>query len=151
MQYSEIIFNKQVLELFEAQIHKFGLKETGGVLLGTTKKDTVHVEKASDGGPKAIHRREYFRADPDYIDMFLEMELANSTENIKYLGEWHSHPQDIPEPSYKDISSLLEIASSHNNFALLVIIGAIDFNTEKIYRQSCSLVSETGNKFYELE
>lgn len=151
MQHSKIIFSKQVLKLFEAEIYKFGLKETGGILLGAAKKDTIYVKKASDGGPNAIHRREYFRADPDYIDMFLEMELANSDENIEYLGEWHSHPQKFPEPSFKDISSLLEIASSHNNCTVLVIIGAIDFNTEKIYSQSCSLVSETGNKFYKLE
>lgn len=151
MQYLEINFEKQVLELFEEQIGKFGLRETGGVLLGTTKDKIVNVKKASNGGPKAIHRRDYFRADPDYIDMFLEMELANSGEKIRYLGEWHSHPQRIPEPSGKDIISLSEIASSHDNSTILVIIGAIGFNGKKINSQSLSLVSENGGEFYEIE
>ncbi len=151
MQISKIEFSQAVLDLFGSQIFNFGLIETGGVLMGYVEGDTIFVKKASDGGPKAAHEEWYFRADPDYVDMFIDMEHANSNGKFRYLGEWHTHPQIEPEPSEIDLNSLEEIAESSSDFAILVIVGAIKYSINKHDQCSISILKhKEDGKFFEL-
>lgn len=137
---NNIIFNESHLEVIEKEILSFGTVETGGVLMGCITDDGITVEAISGPGPKAIHENFYFRADPNYIDMFIDMSYANSQGKWEYLGEWHTHPQTTPEPSIKDLISLEEIAESSDNFAILLIIGAIGYTSEKFLRQSTVII-----------
>ncbi len=59
--------------------------------------------------------------------MYIDLEHANSGGR-NYLGEWHTHPEMQPNPSDLDYDSLYEIADSSEEFALLVIVGAINFH-----------------------
>ncbi len=137
---SKIRFSQEALKIFNSQINQFKLIETGGVLLGCVKGNIINVEKASDAGPNAIHEEFYFKADPNYIDMFIDMEYANSGEKIIYLGEWHTHQQFNPEPSLKDLISLSEIATSSTEFTILLIIGVMKFDLQKFLNQSISIL-----------
>lgn len=146
-----IIFRESQLEVIEKEIVSFGTVETGGVLMGCITDKGITVEAISGPGPKAIHEDIYFRADPDYIDMFIDMSYANSQGEWEYLGEWHTHPQIIPEPSVKDLISLEEIAESSDNFAILLIVGAIDYTSEKFLRQSTAIIKfRQEGKFHNL-
>lgn len=83
--------------------------------------------------------------------MFLDMEIANSGGKLRYLGEWHTHPQINPEPSEIDLNSLYEIAASSNDFCLLLVIGAIDFEIDSFIKQSISIINyKRKERFYEL-
>jgi integrative and conjugative element protein (TIGR02256 family) len=105
MSVKRIIFEQTVIEFFESELKKVHLLEKGGILLGNVSDKTLYIEKASSPGTRAIHEPYYFKADPDYIDMFIDMEAANSGGRLRYLGEWHSHLQHEPEPSYTDLES----------------------------------------------
>ncbi|MDX8339768.1 Mov34/MPN/PAD-1 family protein [Draconibacterium sp. IB214405] len=145
MPLTRIKFSSQALNLFNSEILEYGRIETGGVLIGNTSEDTIYVEKASNGGTNAIHELLYFRADPNFIDMFIDMEVANSKCQLRYLGEWHTHPEVIPAPSIKDLQSLNEIADSSDDFCILLIIGNKDFSPGAFIEQSISLIQENGN------
>jgi len=140
MPIKKIIYHHSILNLFDFEIEKFGIIETGGVLLGKTEKECIYISKAIGSGPKAIHEDIYFRADSNYIDMMIDIEYANSNGEISYIGEWHTHPQIHPEPSYKDLQSLSEITESSGKENLLLIIGAINYQKSKFINQSISII-----------
>jgi len=151
MQIENIVYSKQALQMFQSEIEIFGVTETGGVLMGFVNNNTIFVEKVSNGGSKAIHEYLYFRADPNYVNMFIDIESANSNGQLRYVGEWHTHPQLVPEPSEKDLNSLFEIAETSNDFCLLLIIGAFDFEVDLFLNQSISIVNYKGEeKFFSL-
>jgi integrative and conjugative element protein (TIGR02256 family) len=144
-------FSQQALEIFTSEIKKYGTIETGGVLMGAISEETLSVHKASDGGPNAVHEGIFFQADANYIDMFIDMEYANTNGSTAYLGEWHTHPQVIPYPSPRDLISLEEIADTSDEFAILLIIGAVDFSKDKFSRQSIVLLKyRDTERFFEL-
>ncbi|HYQ56887.1 MAG TPA: Mov34/MPN/PAD-1 family protein [Draconibacterium sp.] len=151
MPLTRIKFSSQALDLFKSEILEYGRIETGGALVGYTSGNTIYVEKASNGGKNAIHEPLYFKADPNYIDMFIDMEIANSQGQLRYLGEWHTHPEAIPAPSIKDLQSLDEIADSTGDFCVLLIIGSIDFKTNLFFEKSISILKlKTESSFIAL-
>lgn len=142
MSLTKICYSKKALDVFSSEIIKFGEIETGGSLIGYTSGNTIFVEKASNGGKNAIHEALYFRADPNYVDMFIDMEVANSNGRYRYLGEWHTHPEIIPSPSTIDLQSLNEIAMSSDDFCMLLIIGNYNFKSDLFASQSISIIKE---------
>ena len=140
MQIKDIVFSEEVLRTFNDEIEKYGELESGGVLIGYVEKSTMYIDKASDGGPNAIHECMYFRADPLYVDMYIDMEIANSSSKYRYIGEWHTHSQVFPEPSDVDLNSIKEIAESSSDFSVLLIIGTSNFKLKKICDHSISLI-----------
>lgn len=148
----KVLYHASVLEVFSNQVAKFGTIETGGVLLGWIENRNIIVARATDAGPNAIHEQIYFRADPNYIDMVIDMEYANSNGKVNYIGEWHTHPQVSPKPSTVDLNSLDEIVASSGKLNLLLIIGAIDFRKERFADQSISIVKfPDDDRYFELE
>jgi len=50
---------------------------------------------------------------------------GNNYKRFNYLGEWHSHPSFLAQPSDKDIHSMVEIATDRKigvNFVILLIV-----------------------------
>lgn len=148
----KIAYSEECIQVFLSEISKFPDSETGGVLMGYLDDGVLYVEKASEAGPKAVHEDLYFQADANYIDLFLDMEYANSNGKYRYLGEWHTHPQVVPEPSPKDLNSLDEISATADEFVILLIIGAINFKAANFNEQSISILKPVGErKFYLLQ
>lgn len=125
---NEILFEETALKIIEEQIQIYGSTETGGVLLGFIDKEIVVINKVTDPGPGAHHSEYYFRADNNYSEMLIDMEYANSGGKIQYIGEWHTHPQIKPIPSYVDFQSLKEIRASHSTEIVMVIFGSLMYN-----------------------
>lgn len=149
MPVEQIIYNNQLFTFFQSEVEKYPFLETGGVLLGFLKNKTIFIEKASGPGKVALHEPYYFRADPNYVSMFIDMEIANSQCKLRYLGEWHSHLQIEPDPSTIDLASLSEIAESSSDFCLMLVLGAVEFNAKAFYRQSISVIKFKGiDEFY---
>jgi len=143
-----VLYNKSALSVFESEISRFGVIETGGVLLGWWEKETLVVSIATNAGPNATHENFYFQADSNYIDMIIDMEHANSNGKVNYVGEWHTHPQVNPQPSQVDLVSLDEIVESSRKPNLLLIIGAIDFTQKKFIDQSISIIKRPNDRRY---
>lgn len=88
--------------------------ETGGILIGETRGDVLHVHLASDSGPKASESPSGFERDGHYCQAILEGAIADSNGAWTYVGEWHSHPKHEAFPSHTDVSSLAEISADAN-------------------------------------
>jgi integrative and conjugative element protein (TIGR02256 family) len=85
--------------------------ETGGLLVGTIEADCVCIEVATGPGPNAVHLPHRFKRDGKYSQEVLDDVVQGSEGMIDYLGEWHSHSQDMG-PSILDMKSMLWIAKN---------------------------------------
>lgn len=113
-------------EMSELANQSFPL-ETGGMLLGYEADGGDIVVKSIIGpGPKARHRRYRFRPDAEYQQAELTTHHLRTRGQETYLGDWHTHPQGIPELSWIDKRTLAKIArtpSSGIANPLMAILG----------------------------
>lgn len=110
-------------------LHKAGSNETGGVLMGEQlapgdfRLIDLTVAKRT-GGPAHFERSAEEHGDE--LEGFFG-DTGMDYGRFNYLGEWHSHPCDLPLPSGKDILSMRELLDEdpHIPFAVLLICRAI--------------------------
>ena len=123
-----ICFERDVLGHFQKH-RQVGAraKETGGQLFGRIENGKVHICDAT--GPRIIdfHGRAFFNP-----SRWMERREIKSKfkQGLHYLGDWHTHPQEIPEPSALDIESMKECFTESNHelsFFVLVIVGQVEF------------------------
>jgi integrative and conjugative element protein (TIGR02256 family) len=77
--------------------------ETGGILLGTDQGlgGQIMVRHCGGPGPAAVRRRNYFRRDLAHATALAED--AAKADGSVWIGEWHTHGIDMPEPSTRDL------------------------------------------------
>lgn len=106
-----VIYIKNLsIKKVEEKLRSNGHKETGGILVGSYSSSLrdVYINEFSNApedskagfswfvrGVKGL--REYLKKKWDYAEEY-------------YLGEWHFHPANVPEPSLTDINQLKHIA-----------------------------------------
>jgi integrative and conjugative element protein (TIGR02256 family) len=98
-----------------------GQPEAGGQLFGTVTKSLVRISAAS-GPHRSDQRSRYaFRSNPHTAQTFIE---AHAERGLLYLGEWHTHAENVPSPSETDVSALRAILqnSQLNTDALVLMI-----------------------------
>lgn len=123
-----LVFTDDVLDFFKK--HKqTGIcsKEYGGQLFARFDGDEIIVEHVTGlrGGDK--RGRFYFfplrKSEQKEIDEMFE-------SKFHFIGDWHTHPQNIPLPSHDDLASM-EDAFTNSKHELqafvMVIIGKDDF------------------------
>lgn len=82
---------------------RFYSRESGGQMFGKLSPNHWRIEVAT--GPRSGDRRGRFhfwpdrRAEQDEINRFYD-------QGLEFVGDWHTHPEDAPQPSRKDIDSV---------------------------------------------
>lgn len=102
-------FSDEVLGMFERHVQVGDLPESGGVLLGTVHKKGLLVTK-----PTRLDRqlRYLFERLPFGHRAVAKRFWRSSGGTTRYIGEWHTHPQDIPVPSDIDLDEWKKLAGS---------------------------------------
>ena len=103
---STVLFTQRAAGLLSALAAAAGDGlETGGILLGTDDglAEPARVRHCGGPGPAAVRRRNYFRRDLAYAAS-LAAEAAKADGSV-WIGEWHTHNIDMPEPSGRDLRS----------------------------------------------
>jgi len=97
--------------------------ESGGQLFARITSKIVIVAAAT--GPHKKDNRHRFSFVPNKKRLNAEI-LTFFAKNLHYVGDWHTHPQKHPEPSWLDLSSMRKCfkKSRHElEHFLLVIVG----------------------------
>ena len=89
---------------------KWHPEEAGGLLLGYVRETEWVVLSATTAGSGARHCRLSYVPDQDYDASLIADEFKASLGVVRYLGDWHSHPDGIARLSRKDKSTLKRIA-----------------------------------------
>jgi Prokaryotic homologs of the JAB domain len=68
--------------------------ETGGVLFGLVDIPTrsIHLVDASPAPPDSVEARDGFQRGLQGVDELLESVRHKTARQVRYIGEWHSHP-----------------------------------------------------------
>lgn len=98
-------------------------KEAGGQLFARIYEDTDHwvIEKST--GPKRRDLRSRFRFKPNRR---LEQKDINAafSDGLHFVGDWHTHPEPYPTPSFRDNESMSDMfeRSEHELRGFIMII-----------------------------
>ena len=96
-------------------------RESGGQLFATFDGPVVTVREVT--GPRRSDRRGrwYFR--PDRAAEIAEITVMYK-RGLHFIGDWHTHPQDVPQPSTLDVDSLADCVrrSEHQLLGFFLIV-----------------------------
>jgi integrative and conjugative element protein (TIGR02256 family) len=76
--------------------------EAGGILLGQVKENNIYITRVSFPSNQDKASRFSFSRNKDYAQAIIDFEFYNSNKRTIYLGEWHTHPEELPTPSNTD-------------------------------------------------
>ncbi len=92
------------------QAKKTKNKETGGILIGrySSSLKIVYINELSNPPADSKAGFCWFNRGVKGLREYLEKKWIQNEEY--YLGEWHFHPANVPEPSLTDIAQLKRIS-----------------------------------------
>jgi integrative and conjugative element protein (TIGR02256 family) len=126
-------FSDAVLKTFERNI-QFGetAQEAGGILIGTVHGNHMLIKQATS--PTAEDKRFRYRFErlPFHHEAIAASRWVASRGKMRYIGEWHTHPEDKPHPSRLDRSEWLRLAGKRidKRPMLVVIVGRSALHVE---------------------
>jgi integrative and conjugative element protein (TIGR02256 family) len=99
----EILIARSILNLIEKfkQTSK-NANESGGILLGQVTDDKVYILKFTTPNKFDKASRYSFDCNKDAAQVIIDYEFINSERKTIYIGEWHTHPENYPNPSGVD-------------------------------------------------
>jgi integrative and conjugative element protein (TIGR02256 family) len=119
-----LIFTDEVIDHFRRfQQTRFWHCEAGGQLFAEIDGDKIQVVEAT--GPRSTDFRARTRYEPDRVAEQQEID-QRFPFNRHFIGDWHTHPEEIPQPSLLDLSCTRDaVRRSHHdlNAFVLVIVG----------------------------
>jgi integrative and conjugative element protein (TIGR02256 family) len=128
--------------------------EAGGILIGRLilESSNIVIDKVSIPQKKDRRNRflffRHFRGHQKVINRIWKQ----SKGTFNYLGEWHTHPQDIPIPSSVDVKSWEKLAKkvqSELDFLLFIIVGREELCIYEISRNDYLLTKLIWEKIDE--
>ncbi|WP_366139479.1 Mov34/MPN/PAD-1 family protein [uncultured Endozoicomonas sp.] len=134
-----VLMSSDVLAFFQSHCQVEG-PESGGLMLGYWRDPHLEIIKCTAPMPEDKQSRfSFLRKDRHH--MMLAQALHNSSQQkICYLGEWHTHPEEIPSPSLTDCREWKVIQSKYNRPLSFVIVGRGRLYVQ--VRNSCLLLEE---------
>lgn len=124
-----------VLTVFESHIQPIGRsRESGGILLGCVRGSNLEIVEATI--PSRFDERFpfLFVRKAAWHRQVAEKRWRRSGGTVRYLGEWHTHPEDLPSPSTVDLVEWRKLAVKRNDGRplLAVIVGRRGLHVELI-------------------
>jgi integrative and conjugative element protein (TIGR02256 family) len=130
-----LYFETGVIDQFLRYIQfKETAPESGGLLLGTVHGDHFIVKEITTPTIWDKCHRYLFKRSPIGHAKVAEDRWNRSNGFVRYIGEWHTHPEDNPTPSFIDITEWRKLAEvrSDKRPLLGVIVGRKDLHIELI-------------------
>lgn len=84
-------------------------RETGGIVLGHDDGlgGTIHVRHCGGPGPRALREPDRFCRDLAFAQQLAEE--AAQRDGARWIGEWHTHLNEAPEPSDTDLRTYRQL------------------------------------------
>lgn len=117
---------RQVHEVMLESARAYDPLETGGLLLGW-RDGLDHVVVGILGpGPRALHGRFMFVPDHSWQVEQLRNAFNQSGGDLRYLGDWHTHPRGVAQMSELDEKTLTRIGRKVAGAIMLIAAGHQD-------------------------
>ena len=92
-------------------------KEAGGILVGKENKSNKNIIINHITVPMLEDKRKYnkfIRKDKKHVEVFKNL-YKRSKKILRYIGEWHTHPEAIPNFSEIDLNNWKKISKESDN------------------------------------
>lgn len=101
--------------------------ESGGILIGKENESDNNIIINHITTPMLRDKSKYdrfLRRDKKHLEVFNNL-YVSSSKTLRYIGEWHTHPEAIPNFSYLDENNWNKITcdSKNNNDYFHIIVG----------------------------
>lgn len=119
-------FSEETLRTFSQHIQGSGAdREAGGLLLGSVHGCHLFIEQATVPTAWDKRFRYLFERMPLGHEAIALSRWTATQGTVRYLGEWHTHPEDHPHPSGLDRSewTRLSVQRRDKRPMLAVIVG----------------------------
>lgn len=136
-------FSESTLATFTSHIQSGNsCCESGGLLLGSVHGTHLLIEQATVPTARDKRTRYSFERMPFGHEAIALARWAATQGKIRYLGEWHTHPEDNPRPSGFDRSEWNHLTAKRldNRPLLTVIVGRQVLYVELVLRTGRDLV-----------
>ncbi len=147
----EILINRSVFNIIEKfkQTSKKA-NEAGGILLGQVTDEKVYILKVTTPNKFDKASRYSFDCNKDAAQVIINYEFTNSGQKTIYIGEWHTHPENYPNPSGVDkrmIDNQYFKNKLNEPFLILLIQGLKDlyiaiFDGKKLSETKLSIIED---------
>ncbi len=123
-----VLIEKVVLERISKCVMNYGsTSEVGGILLGFRRGQYIHVTKATTPGHRdKRYELAFLRRDFSH-QARATMEWIRSGFTVDWVGEWHSHLEDLPSPSSVDLRTWRKQVQSTKHPMTYIIVGNKDW------------------------
>lgn len=122
-----VVFTEEVIKTLDGyKQYNHTQHEAGGILLGKIYNDLIIIDQISEPSIEDKSGRFYFIRNVKKAQHIVDRAWKESNGERIYLGEWHTHPEDIPTPSRDDkllLKNMLKHSRMEINFLFMVIIG----------------------------
>lgn len=136
-------FSSQTLETFGQHIQASDADcEAGGLLLGSVHGAHLLIQQATVPTSWDKRFRYLFERMPFGHEAIALSRWTATQGTVRYLGEWHTHPEDIPLPSGLDRSEWNRLSTQRRDKRpmLAVIVGRKALHVELVPSSGCGLV-----------
>ncbi|MGP1716453.1 MAG: Mov34/MPN/PAD-1 family protein [Methylophilus sp.] len=116
--------------------------EAGGILLGSLHASNLLISTATKPSNRDKRSRFLFDRLPDVHRLVALSLWIKSKGTLRYLGEWHTHPEDYPTPSNLDKVEWKRISASRKDKRplLAVIVGRKALHVELIHADGANII-----------
>jgi len=125
-----IIIKPNVQEIFDGYRKKLPSKEAGGILLGRVcPNNIIIIEEITEPSKKDKAGFYFFVRNKKTAQEIVNQKWEKSNGELIYIGEWHTHNENHPNPSPRDrsmIKNMLNESVMEIDFLILLIIGIKD-------------------------
>ncbi|RMP68465.1 hypothetical protein ALQ19_200147 [Pseudomonas syringae pv. berberidis] len=130
-----VYFSQNVLEIFERHIQSDEGTEAGGILLGHVRGKHLEVLEASEPTCQDRRLRYFFERMIHGHKSLANRRWQETNGLVRYIGEWHTHPQEMPSPSYIDLDEWETLAKSRADLRplLAVVVGRQNLHVELMH------------------
>lgn len=136
-------FSMDTLEKFRQHIQSSDTdREAGGLLLGSVHGAHLLIEQATVPTAWDKRFRYLFERMPFGHEAIALSRWTASQGTVRYLGEWHTHPEDHPHPSGLDRSEWNRLSAQRRDKRpmLAVIVGRKSLYVELVPSSGCGPV-----------
>lgn len=130
---SLLIIQPAVISVFSRYAQHDGrAPEAGGILLGYVRGHHLEVVQATEPTKFDTRMRFFFQRLAIWHAKIAQSRWEGSSGLVRYLGEWHTHPEVIPNPSPLDLEEWRSLANVRRDMrpSLGIIVGTESLHVE---------------------
>lgn len=124
--------------------------EAGGILIGQIliKNDNYIIDEVTTPMPKDTRTRHRFKRKSQGHQGYYNDLFHKNDGRYFYLGEWHTHPEKVPSPSFLDKCNWKRLSSLdfENEHLFFIILGTIELKVWSIAKYNGKIMLLDGER-----